>query len=364
MRRFLLSFWLLLLVLLLGAGIVLAARLIDYESLSAETVNRVVSPLLADAHGAVVVGFTNGHSHKVYGFGSISQSKKLRPDGKTIFEIASLTKVFTCILAADLQRENKLSFDAPVKNYLPAEPIVPGLNGRQLTLLQLATHSSGMPRNADNLEQFAKYGKAQFHQFLSRCKLESMPGRKYSYSNAAYTLLGEAIENAGGKPYEELLSARILLPLQMHDTHIVLKDSEIPRLLQSFGKDGNAIASSPTSGGAAGGLKSCADDLLKLMDAAIQKSDSNLHKDIQETLKRRFRISSNESACLGWFRNDARDAYGKLGQIHGFSSAIEFSSSRRIGIVVLSSTLRVEAANVLQKCSDLIYRSRKAASLR
>jgi D-alanyl-D-alanine-carboxypeptidase/D-alanyl-D-alanine-endopeptidase len=362
--RFLLSFSLVLLLSFLSGGFAESAAMLSYERVSAENVNREIAPLLNGLPGGVVVGFTNGKEHKVYGFGSCTEGKEIRPDGKTLFELGSLTKVFTGILIADFQRESNLSIDEPVRKYLPAGFPVPEMNGRQITLFQLATHSSGMPRNPDNLEQFVKYGKVQFQQFMGRCKLESIPGRKYSYSNAAYTLIGEVLENLGGKPYEELLSERILIPLQMNNTRIVLKEDEIVQLAQSFGKDGQAIAASPRSGGAAGGLKSCADDLLKLMDAAIERNGSNISCDIQETLKRRFQISRNEAACLGCFRNVSQDTYGKLGQIHGFSSAMEFSISNRIGVVVLSSTLQAEAPALLQRCAQLIYGGKRSASLR
>ena len=363
MYRLLLSLSLVLLVALLSGGVAESAEILSYERLSAENVNRELGPLLNGVRGGFVIGFTNGKNHKVYGFGSCNEGKEIRPDGNTLFEIGSLTKVLTCILMADLERDNKLSFDQPVHNYLSADIPVPELNGRRLTLFQLATHSSGMPRNADNLDQFVKYGKEPFHQFLGRCKLESLPGTKYSYSNAAYTLIGEVLENAGGKPYEELLAQRILQALQMNDTRIVLKDNDIPRLVQSFGKEGQAIAASPLSGGAAGGLKSSANDLLKLLDAAVERSDSRIHQDIALTMKRRFHISQNETACLGWFRNDSRDTYGKLGQIHGFSSAIEFSPSKRIGVLVLSSSLQVDAPALMRKCTRLVCGSRMQMEL-
>lgn len=353
MYRFLISFSLVLSVLIAGFPAQAAVR-ISYEKVSAENVNRVLAPLMDGVKGAVVIGFTNGHEHRVFAFGSCTEGKELRPDGDTLFEIGSLTKVFTSLLMADFYRQGKLSFDDPVKKFLPEDLPVPELNARPITLFQLATHSSGLPRNADNLEQFVPYGVEPFHQFLRRCKLQSVPGRRYSYSNAGYTLLGEALENLGAKPYEQLLTERILNPLQMENTHIVLKEKDNAKLAQSFGKDGMPVNSSPRSGGSAGGLKSSANDLLKLLDAAIQKSNSQVHRDIIETTRRRFRFSQHEYACLGWFYNDILDTYAKLGQIHGYSSAIEFSRSKRIAIVVLSSGLQVEAPAVLHKCSQLI----------
>lgn len=318
-----------------------------------EETSKILSPLVEGVSGGLVVGFTNGQQHRVYGFGKLSNAKNSTPDEKTIFEIGSITKVFTSLLLADMYRQRKLSFDDPVRKFMPPDLIVPELNGRQINLFQLATHSSGMPRDPDNLQKYAKYGKDEFHEFLRSCKLKSAPGTQYLYSNAGYRLLGEALENAANMPYEDLLRERVLSPLNLKDTKIILDDDSINRFAQGYGKDAKPIPNAPITGGPAGGLKSTANDLLLLLDAAMMQKKNPLESDFAQMCKRRFNCEPGESACLGWFRHNKSDSYGKLGQIHGFSSCVEFSPSKGVGIVVLSSTLQLEAARVLQKCNSI-----------
>lgn len=331
------------------------------ESKLKDSVSKIALLEISGKKGAVVVGITDGIHHFVYSFGT---SKQQQADEHTLFEVGSLSKIFTALLLADFWRNNKVSFDDAVKKFLPADVIVPQENGKQITLFQLATHSSGMPRNADNFEQFPKYGKVQFHDFLKRCKLVSPPGSKYLYSNAGFTLLGEVLECVGQRPYEDLLVAHILQPLRMDESRIVLDEEQTKKLADCFGKDGQEINSSPVSGGPAGGLKSSVHDLLLLLDAAIIKNENAVSKDIVETLRRRFSLSPSDSACLGWFRNDNRDTFGKLGQIHGFSSAVEFSPSRKLGFVVLSSTLQAEAPALIKKIASRISNNKIKIDLR
>jgi CubicO group peptidase (beta-lactamase class C family) len=314
-------------------------------------VDRAIAPFLQkSSKGGLVIAFTNGSEHRFFSYGHVSEKNESKPDSNTIFEIGSLTKVFTSTLLVDLWRENKLSFDAPVRQFIKD---VPDFNGKQITLFQLASHSSGLPRDPDNRipHSLTPYGKEQFHAFLQHCTLNSPPGTKYLYSNAAYTLLGEIVENAGQSSYRQLLKERITAPLKMDDTMIALDDSRADRLAQCFDKTGNPLENSPLTGGPAGGLKSTASDLLSFLDSAISQEGSPLTSDISEACKRRFTIDRSESSCLGWFYNKDSDSFGKSGQTDGYSTCMEFFPSRHLGIVVLSSTLQLEAAPILRRCS-------------
>jgi serine-type D-Ala-D-Ala carboxypeptidase/endopeptidase len=314
----------------------------------------LVLPLAKKANGALVIGFTDGIKHRVFACGLKSETDRRRPDEKTIFEIGSLTKVFTALLLVDLWRDHKLSLDDQVRQFMSSRVnLLPRQAGR-ITLFQLATHTSGMPRDPDNLQpRTTPYGRGEFHAFLQRCHLESSPGQKYSYSNAGFTLLGEILEIAGNNSYEALLVERVVKPLNLQDTTIVLSRDRLSRLAQGHGKTGQVIASSPLTGGPAGGLKSTAADLLKLLDAALQKPHSKIAADIAGGCQHRVRLNRSESVCPGWFYNADRDSFYKSGQTDGYAACLEFSPARKRGIVVLSSTLELEAEPILNKCAAL-----------
>ena len=314
-------------------------------------INKIVLPLVKKTNGALVIAFTDGHRHQILGYGCLDDETEIKANKDTIFEIGSLTKVFTGILLASLHRDNKLSFDDPVGKYLPKGTIVPDYQGKQLTLFQLATHTSGLPRDPDNFfPGRALYGREQFHAFLARCPLKSAPGTAYFYSNAGFTLLGEALENAGKDTYWHLLNNRLLTPLKLKDTQLVLTRQTTRRLAHGHDKFGQAIDCSPLSGGPAGGLKSSAPDLLLLLDTALQKKEGRITGDISQSCRRRFRLNRSEYACLGWFYNSTNDSYYKSGQINGYSACMQFSPRKQTGMVVLSATLQLEAEPIMQMC--------------
>lgn len=324
-----------------------------------EAIDRKILPLVSNKKGALIIGVTDGRRHRIYAYGLQSEWNRNRPDERTIFEIGSVTKLFTGLLLVDLWRDKLLSFNDPVSKYMPANVTIPTFNKKQITLFELATHTSGMPRDPDNLPaQSGEYGKEHFHAFLQHCRLNTLPGTNYSYSNTGFRLLGEALESAGHQPYWVLLRERILDPLNMQDTVIVLDKKRISRLAQGYGEQGKKIESTPSTGGASGGLKSTVSDLLQLIDCAIDKHDRRLFDDISEACRRRVQIDRLESACPGFFYDSRLHYFHKSGQIDGFSSCIEFSSASRQGMVVLSSSLQFEAEPILRDCYSLVFSSK------
>src|SRR6185436_2931434 len=104
--------------------------------------------------GALVIGVLQRGQQHVKGFGHTASNAP--PDGRTMFEIGSVTKVFTAITLARMNVEGKLALDDPVQQFLPKDVKLPEKNGHGITLKHLATHSSGLPRLPDNLFKVAK----------------------------------------------------------------------------------------------------------------------------------------------------------------------------------------------------------------
>ena len=147
-------------------------------------------------------------------------------DGNTVFEMGSISKVFTGALLADMVARGEVKLDDPIAKYLPQTVKVPSRNGRQITLLDLATQSSGLPRLPSNMRPadfsnpYADYSVQQLYEFLSGYSLTRDPGQRYEYSNLGVGLLGHVLALRAGKSYEEILKERILDPLGMNDTRV------------------------------------------------------------------------------------------------------------------------------------------------
>lgn len=269
-------------------------------------------------------------------------------DSTSVFDIASVTKTFTGVLLADMTVRGEMSLDDPVARYLPDSVKVPSRNGRQITLLDLATHTSGLPRSVvsyrppDLGDPYADLTPQTLYAFLASHELRRDPGTEAEYSNLAYMLLGSALARRGSVAFEELLIRRVLDPLGLRDTRVTLTPSMRDRLTAAYDAGGAIVARSrysPTLLGHAG-LLSTANDLLTYtaahLAAALDSTGGPLVAALHAThARRRF------SYGLGWYRRPlpAGDtAVARDGATRGHRSFIGFAPRRRTAVVVLSTS--------------------------
>jgi len=190
----------------------------------------------------IVVGVVGPRGRRVISYGHLGQGDRRPLDGDTGFEIGSVTKVFTALLLADLVRKGDVALADPAAMYLPAGVKIPERNGRSITLLDLATHTSGLPFMPDDLPAFddsaaAKYSAAQLYQFLARYELPRDIGAKREYSNIGYWLLSQALASRAGMDYESLLRTRLIAPLELKSTAITLS----PKLMAKLAVGHNGV---------------------------------------------------------------------------------------------------------------------------
>ncbi len=223
----------------------------------------------------IVVGLVDATGERFLAAGATAPGGKAVPDADTVFEIGSITKVFTSLVLADMVERGEVKLDDPVAKFLPASVKLPERDGRQITLLDLSNQVSGLPRMPDNFkpadmgDPYADYGPAQMYEFLAKVQLARDIGEKYEYSNLGVGLLGHALALKAGMSYEELVRQRVLEPLGMTDTAITLPERLKARLATGTGPnlspvknwDFDAIAG-------AGALRSTARDMLKFLTAA------------------------------------------------------------------------------------------------
>ena len=176
----------------------------------------------------IAVGFFDADGVTYFGYGATGLADEATPGELTVFEIGSISKVFTGILLADMVLRGEMKLDDPIEKYLPDGVTAPRFDGASITLGSLSDHSSGLPPMPDNMpadnyeDPAAVYTFEQLYAALGEVELTRPVGEQYEYSNFGAGLLGHLLELATGKSYDRLVRERITSLLGMPDTRIVL----------------------------------------------------------------------------------------------------------------------------------------------
>src|SRR5215207_4670432 len=227
----------------------------------------------------LVIGWLADGEQRVAGYGRLRIDTQDTPDGGTIFEIGSVTKVFTGLLLADLAEQGMVGLDDPLASYLPASARILTSGGRQITLGDLASHAGGLPRDpkgtlgrwlGNRHNPYAGLSVEELYAGLARTRLRRRLGQRVKYSNLGAGLLGQALARAAGQSYEALVRQRICRPLGMPDTLITATGEQAARLAIGHTRRGRPTApfQLPALAGA-GALRSTAADLLCLLRATL-----------------------------------------------------------------------------------------------
>ncbi len=297
--------------------------------------------------GMVVATIEPDGSSSIAAFGDPGPGA--RPlDADSVFEIGSITKVFTGILLADMADRGEVKLDDPVARYLPPDVRVPERNGRKITLIDLSTQSSGLPRMPDNLRPvnslnpYADYTPRQMFEFLGRYTLKRDIGAEFEYSNLGVGLLGQALSRRAGKSYEALVKERILMPLKMEHSGITLTPWMLAHLAK--GHDPLGVVTSNwdvrTFEGA-GALRSTMSDMVKFARANLDPSGGRLQRIMQRThVARRSAGREDMSIAMNWLirRINGREVVWHNGGTGGYRTWIGFDKSRKVAAIVLTNS--------------------------
>ncbi len=283
---------------------------------------------------AIVVGVIDKHGQEIISYGKFESTDPRLPDGQTIFEIGSVTKVFTALLLSDMAVRGEVNLSDPVSKYLPASVHMPTRNGKQITLLDLATHYSGLPRMPNNYNR--EYSVEQLYEFLSNYNLTRDPGAKYDYSNLGGGLLGHVLAVRAGSDYETLLRERITEPLGMKHTAMQLTPEMKANLIPGYGSGIKALSSEVAALKGAGAIRSNVDDMLVFLAANMGLIQTPLRPAMKKMLSVRRPVSPGIQIALGWhIANGVVCHNGGTGGYHAF---VGFEPHRKAGVVVLSSS--------------------------
>ena len=300
----------------------------------------------------IVVGVVEPAGWRVVTYGALGKGDARSLNGKTIFEIGSVTKVFTSLLLADMVQRGEVALTDPVAKFLPKGVNVPQRNGRSITLQDLASQTSGLPRMPDNFapkdpaNPYADYSPEQLFQFLSKYELTRDIGSQYEYSNLGVGLLGQTLARRGGLDYEALVRARICVPLGMKSTGVTLTPEMKVRLAQGHDAALSPVANwdIPTLAGA-GALRSDAEDMLTFLAANLGYSDSKLAPAMAAMLvSRKATGMAGLDIALGWHVSikEGSEIIWHNGGTGGYRSYIGFNPKTRVGVVVLSNVSSLE----------------------
>ena len=293
---------------------------------------------------ALFVGIVDGDGVDYYYYGDTEKNGS-PIDENTIFEIGSITKVFTTLLLADMIEKGEISLDDPIEQFLPEYVATPSKNGKKITLLDLATHTSGLPipddfpiRDSDVMHE---YDREEMYDYLSRVEISREIGSKYEYSNIGVALLSHVISLQAGQSYEELVKERILDKFEMESTCI----KQCGKLRDSFAKPhsfGNQVSELNLSEDmvGAGEIRSSGKDMLIFLSYAMGLKESSLKNSFELTQTINHKIDDRLSIGLGWHitQNDERKVISHGGVTNGFSSFVGFDSDSKEGVVVLTNS--------------------------
>jgi CubicO group peptidase (beta-lactamase class C family) len=300
----------------------------------------------------IAVGVDHGGVKSTYGFGETERGGGRRPGPTTEFEIGSITKVFTSTLLALYDHRHVVRLDAPLQDHVPRGVTAPSFAGRPIKLVELATHTSGLPRQPPHRGD--SYSIAEMYAYLNSYRLTRAPGAKFEYSNFGVALLAHALANATNTPWETLIERDITSKLGMPDTRLKLDPDQRARLAIGYDAEGararENLSTWPAFNGA-GALFSTVNDLMRFLAWNEGEVKSDLDGLLSDLHRPRFPLPRQGAAMgLAWhilpLGKSGSTIVWKNGGTRGYSSYIGFVPGAKSGIVVLANAVNCPAGAV------------------
>ncbi|MFJ1757676.1 serine hydrolase domain-containing protein [Kitasatospora sp. NPDC088134] len=337
--------------------------------------DRLLRPLFATAapQGGLAVAVIRGGERAVAcrGYADRAGERPVRAD--TRFELGSVTKTFTGLLLADMVARGEVRYDDPIDRYLPAGAVPGYPHERPITLLHLATHTSGLPRLPVGLapaavprwftRPYATFSAAHLLRALPRTPVRGTPGTRVRYSSLGAGLLGLVLERAAGQRYHELLAGRVCEPLGLIDTSCGTGRDEATgyrrgRWIPSF--------KTPALPGAAA-LRSTADDMLRYLQAHLAVdavpipertgAAASLRTALREvSLPRVARRGFGQRICLSWQHrpDDGGEVVFHTGATGRCTAFVGFDRAAQTGLVALAGPLATGRRGFVQTAHETL----------
>ncbi|GGG60368.1 serine hydrolase [Epilithonimonas arachidiradicis] len=326
------------------------ASQIVFAQLSADSIKAIIKQEVANKRSkSIVVGVIDKSGRQIYSEGVLSDENPVLPDGNTLYEIGSITKVFTSLLLADMNLRNEVNLNDPISQYLPKNVKSPTKNGKEITLSNLSTHRSTFPRfpyNVDpkNLDQpYKDYSVKRLYEYVSDFKPSFDIDARWQYSNVGYGILGEILTSvARKKNFDSFVEDVICQPLGMKSTVITFTPEIRKRAAighSEYGKPVDFIELGAIEAG--GGFRSTANDMLTFAAANLGFIKSDIYPAMQLTHLQQAKKDGNRGyVTLGWtlHNDDGRYIIFKDGGTPGFRTFLGIDKKNGFAVVVLSNS--------------------------
>jgi len=315
----------------------------------AEALDPLVTPWVGAGYfPGVVVGVARGAEVWIQGYGETAVASGVTPGARTLYEIGSLTKVYTGLLLADSHLRGVARLEDTLAEHLPEGTTIPSVDGAPIRLVHLATHTSGLPRLPSNLrtggvDPYAVYDAEALYAGLAAARPRRAPGTHYAYSNFGAGALGHALACAEGvASYEQLCLARLCVVQGFDDTRVVLSPEQRTRLAPAH--DEALLLSSSWGFDAlapAGGLCASTEDLLRFGQLFCVGREHPHAAAAAMTLEVHTTPEDGPPMGLGWHHAQGFEAFTRVvaheGQTGGYHSVIFVAPDERIVVTLLAN---------------------------
>ena len=315
------------------------------KELPAEVVEAIEKRIANDYLPSIAIALIDSTGTYYFNFGK-TEADGSKVDQNTVYEIGSISKVFTGILLAQQVLDNDLSMEDKINDLLPDGLVVLVKGDNKITLGNLTDHTSGLPRMPNNItpanpnNPYADYTVSQMYAFIANYQPIREVGSQYEYSNLAQGLLGHLLAMNKNTSYEKLMIAYIAEPLGMYDTRIELSERMKEHL--ALGHRRGQVVDNwdiPTLAGA-GAIRSSTSDMAKFISANL----GYVHSPITEAMNLSHEIRHDKaggmSVAMGWHikKGKDHDIYWHNGATGGYTSFAGFVKEKGIGVVLLTNS--------------------------
>ncbi|NIG54073.1 serine hydrolase [Chitinophaga sp. Cy-1792] len=349
-------------VLLSGPSTAPKANTID--SLLKSTANAFMQD---SARAGVSIGIVKDGKTYFYNAGVVNKRSSRTPDNHTLYEIGSVTKTFAGVLLAQAAAEGRLHLDDDIRKYLKEDYPNLAYKGTPIKLSQLLNHTSGLPfflpdrkdlfqQPQDSLPGIVvatqnNYSKKQFLQDLHQVTLDTLPGTKFSYSNAAAQLMGYILEDMYQSSFSDLVKKYITTPQNMPLTSVHYSKKDVERLSTGYNGKGQPMPYNPPLIAAAGSITSCVADMVNYLKFHLNENN----KVIATTHQATFGDINSFAIGLNWQMMKTAEGHRKIwqsGGSFGFSSYCAVFPEENLGIVILTNEADRTAQPALGEMAD------------
>ncbi|OAT21955.1 penicillin-binding protein [Buttiauxella noackiae ATCC 51607] len=315
----------------------------------------------------------DGNQRVFRSFGETRPGNNIRPQLDSVIRIASLTKLMTSEMLVKMLDQGKVQLNDPLSKYAPPGARVPTYNGNPITLVNLATHTSALPREqpggAAHRTVFTWPTRDQRWNWLATASLKSSPGTIAAYSNLAFDLLADALSRAAGKPYPSLFEEQITRPLGMKDTTFTPSPDQCKRLMVA--EKGASPCDNTLAAIGSGGVYSTPDDMMRWMQQFLSSDfhRRNTQADRMQTLiYQRTQLTKvigmdvpgkADALGLGWVymapKNGRPGIVQKTGGGGGFITYMAMVPESNVGVfVVVTRSPLTRFVNMSNGVNDLV----------